>query len=267
MSVHPHARSFVVFLLLLMTLGQPALATQSLKPAEAIDMAGRQRMLSQRMSKAYLQLALNTRVEIAREQVDADSKLFREQLRKLRMLAAGEEVAKALQEVERLWAEYQRLLASEPDRVGVERVLAADERLLAAAHNVVMVLREVYPVELNRLVDMAGRQRMLAQRAAKLYLAEAYGLRGARLDDELQQTVNEFTGGLSELQRARQNTDEIVQRLRRVDDQWHLFRRAVQGSSEPSPYMTSLMADRVVDEMEGLIALYTALPGNKPSQR
>ena len=57
----------------------PAAMTEGLTDAEAVNQAGRQRMLSQRITKAYLMIGADIKPALAQRQLDSSIALFEEQ--------------------------------------------------------------------------------------------------------------------------------------------------------------------------------------------
>ena len=100
----------------------------------AINKAGRQRMLSQRMAKAYLQLGLQVDAERSRRILDASVALFDRQLVELKNYAPTPEIKEIYQKLEKSWLAYKDvLIGAAPSPEGGRKVMAINEEVLALA--------------------------------------------------------------------------------------------------------------------------------------
>ena len=97
-------------------LGAIPLNTQAgiLNMGDAINKAGRQRMLTQRMLKSYSMLGQKIKPAEAQKELNEAVKLFEQQLTELKQFRVNNEVTEALTEVEQLWKPYQSMIASLP---------------------------------------------------------------------------------------------------------------------------------------------------------
>ena len=112
-------------------------------------------------------------------------------------------------------------------------------------------------------VDLAGRQRMLSQRIAMLYLAMAWKLPDPRLRSDFDAAVSEFERGQAELQKAPQNTEEIRRQLEQIDTQWR-FARAGFSLADDSRFVPTVIvttSDSLLRKIEQLTLDYERLAG------
>jgi nitrate/nitrite-specific signal transduction histidine kinase len=114
----------------------PAFAPAQVRDlADAINKAGRQRMLSQRCAKAWLALGLRVSTPQA-EKVLADSMaLFDRQLVELRSFAPQPEIVATYQRLDAVWSDYKVLLVGRaPARDAAGPLLEQAGRVLQLAH-------------------------------------------------------------------------------------------------------------------------------------
>ena len=162
------------------TAGAVALAGLGALPAwaqvtdlnDAINKAGRQRMLSQRMGKAWLALVHGVEPTAAQQVLDKSMALFDRQLAELKAYAPNAEIRDTYGKLEGAWSDYKAaLVGTAPGKPGAAGVLQADARVLALAHQGTVQYEAASGKPVGKLVNVAGRQRMLSQRMAKFYLA------------------------------------------------------------------------------------------------
>ncbi len=142
---------------------------------EAINKAGRQRMLSQRIVKSYCQMGQDIRYLVAEKQRKASVDLFDKQLAELKAFNKDGETRRALKLTEKLWKPVKAAAMLKPSKVSAKKLRANAEKLLVSAHQVVLLLEDQAGTNQGRLVNIAGRQRMLSQRMGNLYMLQSWG--------------------------------------------------------------------------------------------
>ena len=111
------------------TLGIMSLGTAQAQVTDlndAINKAGRQRMLSQRMGKAWLALAHKSDTPAARAVLDQSLALFERQLAELKAYAPSPIIRDTYTKLESAWADHKAtLLGTAPSRDGAAALLQA----------------------------------------------------------------------------------------------------------------------------------------------
>jgi Type IV pili methyl-accepting chemotaxis transducer N-term len=236
---------------------------QVLSLNEAINKAGRQRMLSQRMAKAWL--ALGQGVESLRaEKVLADSMaLFDRQFVELKAYAPTPEIFATYKSLESVWSDYKAaLVGSRPDRSGAPVLLALDAKVLKLAHQGTTQLEQYSGKALGKWVNMAGRQRMLSQRSAKFYLSQCWGAEVPGALQELNKARAEFASALEVLDKAPEASTAIREELTLARQQWVFFDNALARLSQDRGnvrHATEVFASsenilKVMDQVTGMFS-------------
>lgn len=242
----------------------PAAALADVALPEMIDQAGLQRMLTQRMIKAYAQILTDIDPVEAKKQLEDAAALFDKQLDQLARNARSEPVQTALQETGQLWREFRLVLQGPVGQESLQALLVFDVPLLNATNDVVLKLQEESGTVPARLVNTAGRQRMLSQRIAKLYMLASSGFHDTELDQQMLSARYEFEGALAYLQAAPENTREIQQGLTEVGRQWVIFRTSFQlneegGERKYIPFLVARAAEKILMNMDQITAQYVEL--------
>ena len=115
-------------------------AAEELTMMAAVNMAGRQRMLTQRMVKAYCQINLDVRRDEAREQLAQAVAQFDSQLTELKRFAPTLKVSESLAVADGLWLPFRKIITSPYSRENAEQVMVLNENLLQASQLVVTQL-------------------------------------------------------------------------------------------------------------------------------
>ncbi|MBH9552403.1 type IV pili methyl-accepting chemotaxis transducer N-terminal domain-containing protein [Inhella gelatinilytica] len=232
---------------------------------DAINKAGRQRMLSQRCAKAWLAIGQNVRKEQA-DKVLADSMaLFDRQLVELRAFATASAPRATYSELDGAWSAYKlALVGSAPNRAGAEALLAASGKVLSLAHQGTEQLEQLSGKAVGRLVNLAGRQRMLSQRMAAAYLGASWGVQGDTLTRAVTQAQTEFQAAHAQLKAAGENTQTIRHELEAVEQQYAFFEAALRSLKAGQPDARAqgevfTTSERILQLMDGVTSLYAKL--------
>ena len=240
------------------------------KPAEislleAINQAGRQRMLSQRMAKLYAQQIRGIREADARSLMANSINLFETQLSTLRGIASNKNAPEIVQTYELLgarWMDYKRVVGSPVNTEGLKIVAALNEQVLATAHEGTLQLEKLNGSSLGKLVNLAGRQRMLSQRMSKFYFFMADGMDTPEIRKNLDAARKEFVVAMQTLKTAPENTPDSSSWIALAETQWMFFDDALRGGggkTSQREYLDNNVAvssENILQVMDKLTGLY-----------
>ncbi|MCJ8170823.1 type IV pili methyl-accepting chemotaxis transducer N-terminal domain-containing protein [Atopomonas sediminilitoris] len=237
----------------------PAAATNA--DAEAVNRAGQQRMLSQRISKNYLMLGQDIRPDVANRQLDDSLARFEENHSWLSQYAKTDASRAALKRSDELWQQFRSAALQAPSKAQAPALIELSEALLAASENTVKQIEQDTGLASAALINQSGRQRMLSQRIALFYMALSWKLPDPSLAERFNQAVSEFDQSLQQLQQAPQNNPEISQLLHKADAQWQFSRKgfALSNDARFVPTLISTTSESLLGNMEQLTQAYTRL--------
>lgn len=234
---------------------------------DAINVAGRQRMLSQRITQAYILSGIQTDVDRHQRLMNRCLDEFQ---KNLDTLAAFEEAVPAqakLQAANSIWLEFKAVAEQPVSRENAKILFDLSNRLLPAAHGYVLALQELDGTESAELVNISGRQRMLSQRMAKNYLAGAWGIADVDGLKEMHADLAEFERMLAFLLSSELNTDQLIEKLKRTQGYLDFVSRGFDGemslSKERLVQVIPGTTDIMLRKMDEITKLYAQLMNNQ----
>lgn len=242
-----------------LALGGPAWAAPRAPLAAAINRAARFRALSQRMAKAYALLLLDVEAKGAQAALGTSRKLAAAGFEELDRGGWGAEVAALLTPLHRSFDAFDAALARPLSREGLADVSRHSNQVLVAADLLTEALERQSSSAGDRLVNLAGRQRMLSQRLAKNYCLVAAGLDDATVQEQRRLDVEEFRRTLSALAQAPATTGAIRADLQAGEAQWVFYEAALVRTPDPRGVRNVAMAsERMLEIMDGMVVKYEA---------
>jgi hypothetical protein len=222
-------------------------------------------MLSQRISKAYLALVQKVETGSAQQVLDRSVAQFDRQLVELKAFAPAGEVRDTYTRLEANWSEFKgELLGKAPGKEHAARILQLDAGILALANQGTGQYEKLAGKSVARLVNLAGRQRMLSQRMAKFYLAAALHVDTQAGLAEIAKSRAEFVAAQEQLRNAPEATAKIKEELALADGQWLFFDQGLQKpeAARQSPRALSdvfVASENLLTVMDRVTALYSGL--------
>ncbi len=225
--------------------------------AEAINQAGRQRMLSQRMVKAFVQIGQQILFANPREQLNSAIRLYQKQLNNLKSFASSVNTKQALMEAESVWERYRRVAGGAVNIKNAIKLNGLSEELLQASQQVVQALVQEAGTEKAHIVDISGRQRMLSQRMAKYYLFLSWGVEDPQFHSEFKKAELEYSQALAELNGSSLNTVEIKEVLDKVNKQWRFFQLTkIMDKGQYLPSVVARTTEKLLQDMNQATGMY-----------
>ena len=234
-------------------------AQAQLALSTAINRTARFRALSQRLAKAYCQLHLKVLPEQARSVLATAQQLVHAGFADLAQGTWPPELTAQLAQVHKLALDLDALLAQPPSKEAVAAVVLQADKMLASAEAATLALEKLSSTSTARLVNTAGRQRMLSQRLAKNYSLAAAGFTGPGVSQQLLSDAVEFKQALVILGASPVSSPGIRNALDLGASQWVFLDAALQRQPDARGLQAvATTSERLLEVMDKLTGLYDA---------
>ncbi len=214
-----------------------------------INLAGKQRMLTQKMSKEALLVARGINVEKNKENLKATIALFDKTLKGLRNgdkdlglpKTTDKEILKQLDNVSKLWKSFkvdvENIAMGKIDKSTLEAIDKKNIPLLDSMNIAVNMYENKSKTKIDpqmaKTINLAGRERMLTQKMTKELLLIANSLKSDANEKSLKSTGELFKDTLTNLMinnKDAMNDPEIAKRLSNVKKLWDKYQYIIANT-------------------------------------
>lgn len=244
---------FIIFTTTLSGLAMDVLATTATEYAVIINLSGRQRMLTQKMSKEMLLIAAKINVNQNREGLKKTAKLFDSTLKGLRdgnkkmglPPTKSKVILKQLAKVANHWSKFKSIVDSvaKGGSVPVAKVAALNLPLLKNMNTAVRLYEKEAKKATGRsagvVINLAGKQRMLTQKMSKEMLLVFLNNDSGKNTKNLKMSASLFgrtlkglRNGDADLELPPTKNIKIIAQLDTVSSLWSNFKPLVDAVTD-----------------------------------
>ena len=227
------------------------------RSGEAINRAGQQRMLSQRLVKLYALACSRTDGAAAALLMKESVQRVEDNLAALEAELSAATFGDLIAAAQSGWKDLRKVLDAAPRAAELGRLDEAAEAVLQQADALVLALESSGLATQVHVINVAGRQRMLSQRMAKLGLLQAMAADQGAVNPQLAQAADEFDLGLATLAQAPLSTPQIRAMLAKGEASWQELRAALAGAAQPAGRMKLAAAsEELLEVLDRLTEAY-----------
>lgn len=225
--------------------------------SSVINRAARFRALSQRIAKAYCQIFLGVQPKEAAAVLAASRALLHVGFEELLKEQWPAVIGQSLAQVRSIYTALDAQLVMPPTRDTVIAVAAQADNLLAATEVLTAAFEKVANRSANKVLTMAGRQRILSQRLAKNYFLLTADLAGNEVKTQRVADAAEFKRALGELAQMPVTNAGIRGEIESGEMQWVFFEAALaRQPDERGQLAVATTSERLLEVMEKLTVQY-----------
>lgn len=245
-------------LLVFFSLSSLAVEKMTIKDTpHAIDIAGKQRMLTQRMLKNYVLLAMNKAIASEKDQLEQDIANFSYTIVALNEYTDSINYNIPSDKVEMYWGMLQQLLATKPTKVVVPELQRGLDTLLEETNRYTVALTKRSGKNSSVIINISGKQRMFSQRLASLYFINLMGITDKDFEKKLDSAIRSFDSTQKKLEKYSKNSASINKKLKQVNLSFSFFKDLASGKiKNPMPLMINLNSNAIMKNMDEITKEY-----------
>ena len=225
--------------------------------SKLIDIAGKQRMLSQRIAKDYLYLGKNIATSKADKQLKESLNEFFKIHNELIMLISDSEIKNLLDFVTLSSNELKEIANRDFTPDNAHLILDLTESMLEGNQYIVDSLKKSHNIKESNILEKAAKQRMLSQRIAKYYIAYQSGIKDENTVKSMKNTVKQFSKNLKVLLNNKDNGSKIDKKLKKIDKLWKIVHKFYNNIEKGGlPLIVFNTTDNITKKMDEITKLY-----------
>jgi Type IV pili methyl-accepting chemotaxis transducer N-term len=224
--------------------------------SQAVDVAGKQRMFTQRMLKDYAMVGLENTFGNPGEDLTKIMNAFEDHLDSLIAFNTDAATKESLLKVKTLWKPIKLELAEVPSKEKAGKMQEDLEALLKQANEATQLFAKQTGKASGEIINISGRQRMLSQRMASLYMLKVWGVDDPQFKDKMNKTMELFKTSMEKLMASSMNTTEINALLKKSKKSFMFFEMMNKSSSKFIPTLIYKKSNDILKDMNTATGLY-----------
>jgi len=255
----PFIKKIKIGFFILLCITNIAYAIEIKNLSEAVDVAGKQRMFTQRMLKDYAMVGMGNTFGSPEKDLSDIINKFDDHMQSLAQFTKDDATKKSIEEARQIWLPIKQVLTSKATKDNVAKLQEDLELLLKAADKTTKLFAKQTGKTSGEIINISGRQRMLSQRMASLYMLKVWGVNDPKFTQKMDQSMNLFKTSLDKLLKYDKNTPEITQLLKKAQRSFKFFEFMNRSKSKFIPSLIYKKSNDILKNMNTATSLYTKI--------
>ena len=216
---------------------------------EAINLAGSERMMSMRMLKDYILVAMNNSYRNPQKDLQAMMKRFEETQSALEAYVKDPQIASRFKAVDQRWAEAKKMLKSPAKKEEASKYFETMTALKNAANEATVSLAKNSKYGTSQAVNMSGRLRAISQTLATLYMLKTWEADNS--PDSMKKVMKIFRKSLDFLKKELGNDPKVKKFLKNMEKNY-LFFSTMEDAGVFTPALVIKRTDKMLEQADEL---------------
>ena len=237
-------------------LGSLCFAIEIKDLSHAVDVSGKQRMFTQRMLKDYAMVGLENSFGNPGEDLEKIMSAFENHLESLIKFNTDTTTKESLEKVKVLWKPVKLALKETPSKDNAGKMQEDLEALLKQSNEAVGFFSKQTGKASGEIINISGRQRMLSQRMASLYMLKVWGVDDPQFKKKMDGALTLFKTSQEKLMASDMNTPEINTLLKKSKKSFMFFEMMNKSKSKFIPTLIYKKSNDILKDMNTVTGLY-----------
>ena len=224
----------------------------------AVDVAGKQRMFTQRMLKDYAMVGLENHFGNPGEDLKKIMDSFENHLNSLIDFNKEKATKESLLKVKKMWFPIKKALSETPSKENAGKMQEDLEALLKQSNEAVGLFAKQTGKASGEIINISGRQRMLSQRMASLYMLKVWGIADPQFATKMTKAMELYRTSLEKLKKSDMSTADIQKLLAKSGKAFKFFEIMNKSSSKFIPTLIYKKSNEMLKDMNTATGLYAA---------
>ena len=245
----------IIFFGLIIT-SAPSMEIKNL--SQAVDVAGKQRMFTQRMLKDYIMVGMKNYFHNPEKDLKSIMVAFEDHMESLYDFATDIETKKSIEVSKKLWKPTKMMLGVTPTIENAKVLQVKLEALLRAADETTKRFAKLTGKKSGRIINISGRQRMLSQRITALYMMKSWGISNLEIQEKMGAAMKLFRDSHQKLKAYERNNPEINRLLEKVGQNFMSF-EVMYDAKALTPSLLFEKSMMILKDMNRVTGLYAEM--------
>jgi hypothetical protein len=223
---------------------------------ELIRVVNQQRVLSQRITKAYLYVGNKIAIDEANRQLRDALREFTATYKMINGLTSSPKIKKVMNFIAKSSGDFKSISKKPLSKESVKSILNLSELVLGKSENITLLFKKSLKNDAFEMITKSGQQQMLAQRIAKYYIAYQSNMKDSKIQKKMKESIQLFTKNHQKLMKNSANTKIIKRKLNEIDRLWKIAHK-LYGKQELSLAIFDT-TDDISKKMDEVTKLYIA---------